>query len=81
MSTVDHPLIYDDLVDLLAKSVPIEELLEFQLSSEKQQRLDHLLDRNRDGSLTADESAELDSFEQFEYLVRLLKARVRGKQS
>ena len=81
MSTVDHPLIYDDLVDLLAKNAPVDELLEFQLSSEKQQRLDDLLARNQDGSLTAVESAELDSFEQFEHVVRLLKARVRGKQS
>jgi hypothetical protein len=81
MSTVDHPLIYDDLVDLLAKNAPVDELLEFQLSSEKQLRLDDLLARNQDGSLTAVESAELDSFEQFEHVVRLLKARVRGKQS
>jgi hypothetical protein len=80
MSTVEFPLIYDDLVNLLVKSIPSDELLNFQLSSDKQQRLDDLLAKNRDRSLTAGESAELDSFEQFEHLVRLLKARARRKQ-
>ncbi|HEY4235058.1 MAG TPA: hypothetical protein VGM76_16620 [Lacipirellulaceae bacterium] len=80
MSTVEFPLIYDDLVNLLVKSAPSDELLNFQLSSDKQMRLDDLLAKNRDGSLSAGESAELDSFEQFEHLVRLLKARARRKQ-
>jgi hypothetical protein len=55
-------------------------VLSFQLSNEKQQRLDSLLDKNRDGTLSPQESAELDAFEQFEHVVRLLKARVREKQ-
>jgi len=80
MSTVDHPPVYDDLVNLLARSAPPDDLMSFQLSSAKQLRLDDLLDRNRAGTLTPAESAELDTFEQFEHVVRLLKARVRGKQ-
>ena len=80
MSTVEHPPVYDDLVELLAKSAKPDELLAFQLSREKQTRLDGLLTKNRDGTLTAAESAELDAYEQFEHVVRLLKARVRGKQ-
>jgi len=76
MSTVDHPPLYDELIDLLAKSAQADEVLSFQLSSEKQHRLDDLLARNREGTLTPSESAELDSFEQFEHLVRLLKSRV-----
>jgi hypothetical protein len=32
-------------------------------------------------ALTAEETAELDTFERFEHLVRLLKARVLQKQS
>ena len=80
MSTVDYPPVYDDLVDLLAKSAKAEELLAFKLSSEKQRRLDDLLAKNRQGTLTPAESAELDAYEQFEHVVRQLKARVRGKQ-
>jgi hypothetical protein len=80
MSTVEHPPVYDDLVELLAKSADADEVLSFQLSNEKQQRLDSLLDKNRDGTLSPQESAELDAFEQFEHVVRLLKARVREKR-
>jgi len=80
MSTVDHPPVYDDLLELLARSADADEVLSFQLSSEKQSRLDQLLDKNREGTLSPRESAELDSFEQFEHIVRLLKARLREKQ-
>ena len=80
MATVDQPPVYDDLIELLAKRAVPDELLAFQLSGGKQRRLDDLLGKNREGSLTAAESAELDAFEQFEHVVRLLKARVRGQQ-
>jgi hypothetical protein len=80
MSTVDQPPIYDELVELLANSAAAEEVISFQLSDDKQQRLDALLSKNRDGTLSPQESAELDAFEQFEHVVRLLKARVREKQ-
>jgi hypothetical protein len=79
MSTVDYPPVYDDLVELLANSAKPEELLSFQLSNDKQRRLDQLLAKNRDGTLSQQESSELDAFEQFEHVVRLLKARVREK--
>ncbi len=81
MSTVDHPSIYDELVELLAASAKPEQVLSFQLSTEKQNRLDDLLSKNRDRTLSPEESAELDAFEHFEHVVRLLKARVREKQS
>lgn len=80
MSTIDYPPVYDDLVELLAKSAEAEEVLSFQLSDEKQRRLDDLLSKNRAGTLSPQESAELDAFEQFEHVVRLLKARVRERQ-
>ena len=79
MATVGHPSIYDDLVDVLAKHAEPNELLTFQLSQAKQRKLDRLLTKNRQGKLTAEESAELDTFEQFEHVVRLLKARLRAK--
>jgi hypothetical protein len=80
MSTVDQLPIYDELVELLANSASAEEVISFQLSDDKQQRLDALLSKNRDGALSPQESAELDAFEQLEHVVRLLKARVREKQ-
>ena len=80
MSAIDYPAVYDDLLDLLAESANAQRVLAFRLSDEKQARLDELLEKNREGTLTAEESAELDAYEQFEHLVRLLKARVLQKQ-
>ena len=80
MSIINHPAVYDDLLDLLAESANAQRVLAFRLSDEKQARLDELLERNREGTLTDDESAELDAYERFEHVVRLLKARVRQKR-
>jgi hypothetical protein len=79
MVPIDESAIYDDLLDLLAESVEAERVLAFRLSAAKQARLDTLLDKNRDGTLTAEERAELDAYERFEHVVRLLKARVLQK--
>lgn len=80
MSAIDHPAVYDDLLDLLAESADAQRVLAFRLSDEKQALLNELLERNREGTLTDDESAELDAYERFEHVVRLLKARVLQKR-
>jgi len=79
MSSTQESAVYDELVDLLADSADAVRLSSFRMSKEKQSRLDALLEKNRLGTLTEDESAELDAFEHFEHLVRLLKARTRKK--
>jgi hypothetical protein len=81
MSAIDHPAIYEDLLDLLAESADAQRVLAFHLSDQKQARLDELLEKNREGTLTTEETAELDAYERFEHLVRLLKARVLQKRS
>ncbi len=80
MSAIDHPAVYAELLDLLAESANAERVLAFRLSTEGQARLDQLLENNRAGTLTNDEAAELDAYERFEHIVRLLKARVLQKQ-
>lgn len=68
------------LVDLLAESADAQRVLAFRLSDKKQAQLDELLEKNREGALTDEESAELDAYERFEHVVRLLKARVLQKR-
>ena len=80
MSAIDHPAVYEDLLDLLAKSADAQHVPAFRLSDEKQSRLVELLERNREGTLIDDESAALDAYERFEHVVRLLKARVLQKR-
>jgi hypothetical protein len=77
---MDHLALYDDLLDVLAESADAQRVLAFRLSDEKQARLDELLEKNRAGTLTDEESSELDAYERFEHLVRLLKGRVLQKQ-
>jgi hypothetical protein len=79
MAIVDHPPVYDELLDLLAGSADPDQLLGFRLSDEKQARLDDLLEQNRQGTLSENDSAELDAYEHFEHVVRLLKARLSQK--
>ena len=80
MSAIDQPTVYDELLDVLAESADAARLLTFRLSDDQQARLDELLDKNREGTLTNVESSELDNYERFEHIVRLLKARVLQKQ-
>jgi len=68
--------VYDTLVDVLASSADRNAILAFRLNSTSQERLDLLLDKNREGTLSEAESSELETYEQFEHVVRLLKARV-----
>ena len=80
IATLDTHAVYDELLDLLADGADVQRVLAFRLSSLQQERLDILLEKNREGTLTAEETDELDTFERFEHLVRLLKARVLQKQ-
>jgi hypothetical protein len=57
-----------------------QEILKFRLDSEAQSRLNQLLEKNRNGVISPEEISELETFEQFEHVVRLLKARVLQSQ-
>jgi len=76
MGTSTSATIYDTLVDVLTGSADRNAILAFRLNSTSQERLDLLLDKNRDGTLSEGETSELETYEQFEHVVRLLKARV-----
>lgn len=80
MSSTRESAVYSELVDLLADSADAARLSSFRISTENQSRLDSLLEKNRQGLLAEDESAELEAFDHFEHLVRLLKARTLNKQ-
>lgn len=80
VGTTEQGTIYDSLVDLLVQGGNKREILNFRLGSKPQSRLDELLQKNRNGTLSPEETSELDTFEQFEHVVRLLKARVLQSQ-
>jgi hypothetical protein len=76
MTVAHEPPVYDELLDLLVESADPQRVLAFRLSKQRQARLDQLVEKNRSGTLAEIEAAELAAFEQFEHLVRMLKARV-----
>lgn len=69
------PLVYIEVLDFLVTRPTSQEIVAFKVSSEVQDRLRLLLDKNREGTLTASESAELDVYEQLDHLMVLMKAR------
>ena len=80
MATAESLPIYDELLDLFVGAANRKELLAFRLPPNRQARLDELLQKNRDGTLSNAERGELEEFERLEHLGRLLKARARRKQ-
>ena len=81
MSSIDSAPAFESLLELLASNADPEQILGFHLPEENQRRLDELLERNRANTLTEKERSELESFEQLEHVVRLLKARMYGRRN
>jgi len=70
---------YDEVVDFLTSEPTPNQIIAFKPSEVVQERINYLLETNRNGTLTSDEQSELDEFEQIEHLMRRLKIRTRTK--
>jgi len=66
--------VYDEIYRFLVKSPTPKEIIAFHASTATQERVNHLLEVNREGRLTEDEQAELDKFESVNHFVSMLKA-------
>jgi hypothetical protein len=69
------PQAYLEVLDFLVTRPTPQDIVAFKVSLEAQERLSLLLDKNREGTLTDSEVAELDVYEQLEHLMILMKAR------
>jgi hypothetical protein len=76
---VGQSTVYDEVLDFLASGPTLEQILQFKASPTIQQRLRDLLDANRAGRLTPDERSDLDTFEQIDQVIALLKVRARQR--
>ncbi|SRR6266496_814264 len=70
--------VHHEMLEFLTSGPTPEQLLDFKISSSTQQRLEELLDRNREENLTQDERTELETYLQFSHLLTRLKARARS---
>ena len=67
---------YFEIIDFIAGNNP-EAVIQFRPSPEAQQRLADLVEREKDGGLSAEEKAELDHFMELEHIMRMAKAKAR----
>jgi hypothetical protein len=74
-SAIEPPSVYAEVLDFLIKRPTPQEIAAFKVSLQAQDRLRTLLEKNQEATLTAEETAELDVYEQLEHLMLLLKAR------
>lgn len=77
-STRSTPTALEEIAGFLAAGPSPEDLLQFRPSPQTQARAEELLDKLKDGAISAEERGELDQYEQTERLMRLVKARIRA---
>ncbi|KHG42459.1 MAG: hypothetical protein HEQ20_09220 [Aphanizomenon flos-aquae KM1D3_PB] len=66
---------YTEVLDFLIKQPTPEQIAKFKVSTQAQTRLEDLLEKNRMGTISKAENSELDTYEQLDQLMILLKAR------
>ncbi|MGO8734692.1 MAG: hypothetical protein ACLQVM_18105 [Terriglobia bacterium] len=69
--------VYVDIIEFIAAGTTPEAVVDFLPSPEAQQRLAALIEREKEGSLSMEEKAELDHFMDLERILRMAKARAR----
>lgn len=69
----------DVVTDFLASAPTLEDIAAYRLPDDLQARAHLLLDKNREGGLSAEERAEMEEFLQIEHLMTLVKAKARLK--
>lgn len=66
---------YEEVIDFIAAGTTPQNVIDFRPSEEAQARVEDLLEREKDGTLSSTEKSELDHYLQIEHLMRLAKAR------
>jgi hypothetical protein len=72
-----QPRAYEEIIEFLAAGSSPEDILQFRPSAKALRRVRSLLEKNRNGTLSSEEEAELAQYEHIEHLMRLVKARAR----
>jgi hypothetical protein len=67
--------IYTEVLDFLASGPTSEQIASFKISPSLQERVEELLDKNREEGLDENESTELNTYLKLNHLMILLKAR------
>jgi hypothetical protein len=70
-----HPTVTEEVAEFLARGPSADEIAGYRISERAQERVRVLMERNDEGTLTPEESAELDVFTLIDQLFTLIRAR------
>jgi len=73
MRTQQNPKIYNELIDLIARSNP-RRVLDFRLSQKTAKRVESLVEREKNDRIQPDEQDELDTYMQLSRIIMLAQA-------
>jgi hypothetical protein len=71
--------VYLELIDFIVSRATPEALLHFRPSEAAQRRVSELIEGQHHGTLSAEETSELDDFVQIEHLLIMAKAQARRR--
>jgi hypothetical protein len=72
--------ITDEVLDFLASTPTLQEIIDFRPSEALQEYVRYLLDQNRNDHLTSEEQSELEEISRIDHFMTMLKIRARKKQ-
>jgi hypothetical protein len=79
MTTDLQQSIFIELADFLVSQPSLESLANYRVSSATQQYIDTLIEKNRDGTLTADERLEMEKILAVSHVMTLTKTKAQLK--
>ena len=79
MAVAPEKTVSDVVTDFLSSAPTLEEIAGYRLPDDLQARAHTLLEKNRDGTLSAEERAEMEEFRQIDHLMTLVKGKARLK--
>jgi hypothetical protein len=79
MPVAPEKTVKDVVTDFLGSAPVLEEIAAYRLPDELQERAHDLLEKNREGTLSDEEQAEMEEFRQIDHLLTLVKAKARLK--
>lgn len=68
---------YEEIIDFIAAGTTPETVVAFHPSDSVQQRVAELVERSKDGSISAEDQSELEDYLQLEHIMIMAKARAR----
>jgi hypothetical protein len=68
---------YLEMIEFIAAGTTPQSVAEYRPSQEAQQRIEELIECEKNGHLSPAEKSELDHFMELEHIIRMAKARAR----